>query len=185
MTSVLVVDDSELTHALVRRALESAGFRTVHALSAEEALALLPGTPVDVMVVDIVLPGIDGIQFAEAVRTRSDVDSQLPVVFYSAHANGEALRRRVAAVQPATLVAKDGNIQDLIEAVTNVIDAHAAVRTAKPPVAVILHVGKGLVATSLQRDGRELYELRRGPVVLLEAPTLEELLVRADEAGLT
>ena len=162
MTSVLVVDDSELTHALVRRALKSGGFTTVHAMSAADALRVLPDTPVGAMVVDIVMPGIDGIEFAETVRSRSDVDSSLPVVFYSAHTDGADLGRRISAVQPATLVAKDGNVRDLVEAVASVIHAHAAARAAKPPAAIILHVGKGLVAISLQRNGRTVYELRRG-----------------------
>jgi CheY-like chemotaxis protein len=181
--TVLVVDDSELTHALLRRALENGGYDTVHAANADEALRLIEQEPVDAMVVDIVMPNIDGIQLVQLVRSRRDVDRSMPVVFYSAHID-HAERQRIAGMQPATIVAKDGNVQDLVEAVTNVISAHASAALAATPAAVILHVGKGLVALRLQRDGKTVFELRRGSEVLLEAPTVEELMQHARSAGL-
>lgn len=184
MSTVLVVDDSELTHALVRRALEPRGFVTVHADNADEALGLLGREHVDAMIVDIVMPNIDGIQFTQLVRSRQDVDQSLPVVFYSAHIDETAARRRISSMQPASLVAKDGNVQNLVEAVTNVIAAHASAARAPTPAAVILHMGKGLVAIRLQRAGQTVFELRRGTEVLLEAPTIEELMQGARKAGL-
>jgi CheY-like chemotaxis protein len=183
---VLVVDDSELTHALLRSTFERAGHATVHAANADEGLRLLQSERVDAMVTDIVMPNIDGIQLVQLARSRPEVDSSLPVVFYSAHIDGATnARRRIAAMQPATVVAKDGNVQDLVEAVTNVITAHAAVKNVTPPASVILHIGKGLVAVSVQRDGQTVYELRRGEQVLLEASTIEDLTSRARSAGLT
>ena len=184
MSVVLVVDDSELTHALVRSSFERAGLSTLHAASADEALRLLPSERIDAMVTDIVMPDVDGIQLVQLARSRPDVDSSLPVVFYSAHVDVTNAKRRIAEMQPATLVAKDGNVQDLVEAVTSVINAHAAVKNASQPAAVILHIGKGLVAISVQRQGQTSYELRRGEQVLLEAPTIEELTRRARAAGL-
>jgi CheY-like chemotaxis protein len=182
MSTVLVVDDSELTHALVRSALEHAGHQTIHALNADEALRLLDDTSVDAIVVDIVMPNIDGIQLIQLIRARRDANRSMPVVFYSAHID-PGLRARIASIQPATIVAKDGNVHDLVEAVTNVIRGHASVAAATP-AAVILHVGKGLVALRLQRAGDTIFELRRGTEVLLEASTVEELMQHARAAGL-
>jgi CheY-like chemotaxis protein len=184
VSTVLVVDDSELTHALVRRALGASGFTTVHATNADEALALLGREHVEAMIVDIVMPNIDGIQFTQLVRSRDDVDKALPVVFYSAHIEQTDARRRISSMQPATLVAKDGNVQDLVEAVSNVITAHNLAARAAAPAAVILHVGKGLVAMRLQREGQTVFELRRGTEILLEAPTIEALMQDARTAGL-
>lgn len=183
MSTVLVVDDSELTHALVRRVLQHSGFGTVHAASADDALRLLGRTRVDAMIVDIAMPNIDGIQFTQLVRSRHDVDKTLPVVFYSAHVDKPEARRRISAMQPATLVAKDGNVQDLVEAVTNVITAHTAAARAPTRATVILHMGKGLVAMQLQRQGETVFELRRGTEVLLTAPTIEQLMRDARAAG--
>jgi CheY-like chemotaxis protein len=181
---VLVVDDSELTHALLESTFDRAGVGTVHAAGADEALRLLASQPIDAMVIDIVMPEIDGIQLVQLARSQPGVAHTLPVVFYSAHVDAST-RGRIAALQPASLVAKDGHVQDLVEAVTNLITAHASVRSAKPPAAVILHMGKGLVAISIHEHGETTYELRRGEQVLLEASTIEELAGRARSAGLT
>ena len=185
MNTVLVVDDSELTHALVRRAFDAGTYRTLHARDSGEALDLLADHEVDALVVDIVMPNIDGIQLVQLLRSRRNGSGSTPVVFYSAHADELESRRRIADVQPATVVAKDGNIRDLVDAVANLISAHST--AVKPPAraSVILHIGKGLVAVQLHRDGQTVYELRRGTEVLLEAATVEELMKRAQDAGLT
>jgi DNA-binding NarL/FixJ family response regulator len=183
VSTVLVVDDSELTHALVRRALGQSGLTTVHAEDSDTALQLLADNPIEAVVVDIVMPDVDGIQLIQLARSHPDVDSSVPVVFYSAHVDQEA-RQRIAKLQPATIVAKDGNVQDLVEAVTNLINGHASAADAPAPAAVILHIGKGLVAIRLQKLGRSVYELRRGSEVLLEAATIDDLMQDARTAGL-
>lgn len=185
MSSVLVVDDSELTHALVRRALDDRGYTVIHARDSDEALQILAGQDVDAVVVDVVMPKIDGIQLVQLLRSRPDVGADMPVVFYTAHIDQAHTRRRIARMQPATVVEKDGHVKDLVEAVTNLIDAHAAARSSTPPAAVIQHVGKGLVAIGLEQDDATVYELRRGATVLLQAPTMEQLLRDAKTAGLT
>jgi CheY-like chemotaxis protein len=184
VNTVLVVDDSELTHALVKRAFESSGYRTLHARDSAEALDLLAAQEVDALVVDIVMPNIDGVQLVQLLRSRRSADNSVPVVFYSAHADEQESRRRISEVQPATVVAKDGNVKDLVDAVANLISAHQAAAKAPAPASVILHIGKGLVAIQLHRQGQTIYELRRGTDVVLEAPTIEELMKRAQAAGL-
>jgi CheY-like chemotaxis protein len=182
---VLVVDDSELTHALLRSTFQRAGLATVHAADADEALRLLGSQRIDAMVTDIVMPDVDGIQLVQLARSRTDVDHALPVVFYSAHIDDATnARQRISRLQPATIVAKDGNVRDLLEAVTSLIEAHAAVKKATLPAAVILHIGRGLVAVSVQRRGTTIYELRRGEQILFEAPTIEALTSQARSAGL-
>ena len=107
-------------------------------------------------------------------------------MFYSAHIDDATdTRQRIDRLQPATVVAKDGNVQELVEAVTSVITAHASVKNATSRAAVILHVGKGLVAVGVERQGRTIYELRRGEQVLLEASTIDDLVSQARAAGLT
>ena len=184
MHTVLVVDDSELTHALVKRAFEARTYRTIHARGSAEALDLLASHEVDALVVDIVMPSIDGIQLIQLLRSRGSAHNAKPVVFYSAHADEKESRRRISEVQPATVVAKDGNVKDLVDAVGNLIQAHASAAQAPARASVILHIGKGLVAVQLHRDGQTIYELRRGADVLLDARTVEELMKRAQAAGL-
>ena len=184
MSRVLVVDDSEITHALVRTALTRAGHVTVHADSGAEAMDLVPAEPPDAMVIDIAMPGMDGIQLAQLLRSGPYVDRSLPVVFYSAHLNETNVRARVAGIQSATFVAKDGNVRELVHALGNLISVHEADKAARAPASTIVQVGNGLVATSVAKDGLTVFELRNGTTVLLEAASMEQLMTRAQAAGL-
>jgi len=59
---VLIVDDNEVFRRPLQRALEAAGFEVVAVPSAEDALEVLEGSPVDVLLTDHRLPGMDGVQ---------------------------------------------------------------------------------------------------------------------------
>ncbi|KHK03060.1 response regulator [Desulfovibrio sp. TomC] len=62
---VLVLDDEELLRESLSLFLENEGFIVFQAVSAENALALLPGLSCQAVVVDIRLPGLSGLQFIE------------------------------------------------------------------------------------------------------------------------
>jgi two-component system, chemotaxis family, chemotaxis protein CheY len=73
MTSVLVVDDSRATRAILRRMLEADGCRVREAGDGLEALAALEADPsVDVALVDWNMPNLDGLGLVRAVRARAD-----------------------------------------------------------------------------------------------------------------
>jgi DNA-binding response OmpR family regulator len=79
-THVLVVDDEALLRRSLAFNLEQAGYRTSSAANAEDALALARRDPPDLVLLDIGLPGMDGL---EALRYfRSDVGS--PVILVTA-----------------------------------------------------------------------------------------------------
>lgn len=65
---VLIVEDNERNLKLVRDLLEVKGYRVVTATSAEEALPLAQRDPPDLVVMDIGLPGMDGIAALGALR---------------------------------------------------------------------------------------------------------------------
>lgn len=70
MKHVLVVDDEPFVRAAVRRVLEASGAQVEEAVDAPSALARLAGQPVDVVIVDIIMPGMDGVQFIRSLRER-------------------------------------------------------------------------------------------------------------------
>ncbi|HEY0259766.1 MAG TPA: response regulator [Lacisediminihabitans sp.] len=65
----LVVEDSDDQARLLRHYLERDGFDVVVAASAEEALALLPRVSPMLAIVDLLLPGMSGTEFAARLRT--------------------------------------------------------------------------------------------------------------------
>jgi len=79
-THVLVVDDEALLRRSLAFNLEQAGYRTSSAANAEDALALARRDPPDLVLLDIGLPGMDGL---EALRFfRADVSA--PVILVTA-----------------------------------------------------------------------------------------------------
>jgi PAS domain S-box-containing protein len=84
----LVVEDDDQAADLVRILLEAEGFAIVRASSAEEALELAPKQGLDLITLDIQLPGIDGWELLAAVRQDSTLRS-VPVVIISGEAQGQ------------------------------------------------------------------------------------------------
>ena len=70
MKSVLVVDDDPSIRALIRLYLESAGYAVIEAGDGKRAMAALDGQPVDLVILDIFMPEMDGLEVLQALRER-------------------------------------------------------------------------------------------------------------------
>ena len=81
--TILVVEDEPAIQELISAALQHAGHRVMRAYSSEEAVPLVNDTLPDVVLLDWMLPGMSGIQFAQ--RLRSDERTQnLPIIMLTA-----------------------------------------------------------------------------------------------------
>ncbi|HSP15709.1 MAG TPA: sigma-54 dependent transcriptional regulator [Thermoanaerobaculia bacterium] len=78
---ILIVDDEEVLRDVLEVVLRREGFDVVLASSGEEALNLLDGEEVDLVILDIMLPGISGIDTLRAIRISNP---QLPVIIITA-----------------------------------------------------------------------------------------------------
>jgi CheY-like chemotaxis protein len=81
-----------LTKAVLRRA----GYRTLEARSAEEALEQIEGCTPDLMLMDIQLPGQDGLSLTRQLRGTARLSS-VPIIALSAHAMHESQAEALAA----------------------------------------------------------------------------------------
>jgi DNA-binding response OmpR family regulator len=79
-TRILSVEDDERIRTAVRLALEDEGWTVDEAENGEEALAKFAQAPTDVVLIDIMLPDIDGFEVCRAIRRTSDV----PIVMVTA-----------------------------------------------------------------------------------------------------
>lgn len=73
MVKIAVIEDDMSIRTLISFYLTDAGFDVNEFKSASEALEILPNKPVDLIISDIMLPGIDGYIFCEEVRQFSNV----------------------------------------------------------------------------------------------------------------
>jgi len=80
MTTVLVVDDEPTIRDIVVRYLERDGFATLEAADGNRARELLMTERPDLVVLDLMLPGVDGLELCRWIRT----SSQLPVIMLTA-----------------------------------------------------------------------------------------------------
>jgi excisionase family DNA binding protein len=85
---VLVVDDDARLREYLRVNLEMEGYEVVEAGSAEEGLAALEEEPPDLILLDVMMPGVDGWQMLSRVRERHGIAS-IPVIMFSGKVDGE------------------------------------------------------------------------------------------------
>lgn len=83
---ILLVDDDVLLRRSLSFSLEQAGYRTTTAANAEDALDMIRITPPDLILLDIGLPGMDGLDalrsFQQMVQTYHQID--IPIIFLTA-----------------------------------------------------------------------------------------------------
>lgn len=125
--TALVVDDSLSARMMVKRMLESAGFRAVLAEDGREALERLAGGGIDVLVTDVEMPRMDGFALVRRLREQQATRT-LPVVIVSSLQAEKEHKQGRAAGADAFLVKSDLNrklLEDTIRKVMEKTDAEA------------------------------------------------------------
>jgi adenylate cyclase len=89
--TILAVDDQPANLRLLDAVLSPRGYRVVSASSGDQALELLPSAGADLVLLDIVMPGIDGYEVCRRIRSAPET-AFLPVVMITASGNQEKTR---------------------------------------------------------------------------------------------
>jgi len=93
---ILIVDDHEDNIELLRARLEAWKYRTECAMDGAEALRMIEASPPDLILLDVMMPIMDGKTF----RVQQQIDpslNQIPVVVLSAHADAKAAAAEMKA----------------------------------------------------------------------------------------
>ncbi len=104
MTKILVVDDEEMILESTMMMLTRTGYETVGAASAEEGLRILESSQIDLILSDVKLPGMDGLEFREKVPKQK-------FLFMSGYLTDEQMRK----IGEGALIPKPFHCPDLIE----------------------------------------------------------------------
>jgi len=99
---VLVFEDEPMAQRLLRTMLEPAGFRVTAVENGAAALEIVENDPPDLLVCDIFVPGIDGVQLI--TRLRREYGYKAPILVVTAHAEEKYRRATLAAGADAFLV---------------------------------------------------------------------------------
>jgi DNA-binding response OmpR family regulator len=81
MFKILVVEDDRELNQAVCSYLTQNGYETMGCFNANEAYGAMYGNPYDLIISDIMMPGIDGYKFAETVR---GLNQDIPIIFMTA-----------------------------------------------------------------------------------------------------
>ena len=84
MAKILVVEDDPAVRDVVEHALSREGMETATVENGEEALERLRGEPFDLVVLDVMLPGVDGISVCRELRADGGENGDIPVVMLTA-----------------------------------------------------------------------------------------------------
>ena len=144
VSTVLVVDDEPAVRDVVVRYLEQAGYRTLQAADGNGARTILERESPSLVILDLMLPGIDGLSLCRWIRARSE----LPVIMITALAE-EANRLTGLEVGADDYMTKPFSPRELVARVKAVLR-----RASRPqPVAERIAVGD-LVIDAGRREAR-------------------------------
>jgi len=94
--SILIVDDEPMTRNLLRLMLERAGFEISEAEDGLKALLTVAENPPDVLLLDVMMPNMDGLTVCEKLRAQAET-AVLPIILLSARTSPEAIREGMQA----------------------------------------------------------------------------------------
>ena len=116
---VLVVDDEKQVRNFVCTYLKRSGFESVPSSSGEDALSLLETLTVDLILIDVVMPGLDGFDTVQVLRSRPE-QAQMPVLFMSGlpEKNRVLFAGQMGAVD---FLPKPLNLKSLLEKITAIL----------------------------------------------------------------
>jgi DNA-binding response OmpR family regulator len=78
-TTILIVDDDPTTCTLTTTVLEREGYRTRFCTSGKDAIELVASTPISLVLLDVVMPGMDGFEVCARLRAM-EAGKKLPII---------------------------------------------------------------------------------------------------------
>ncbi|MCB2096449.1 MAG: response regulator [Parvularculaceae bacterium] len=118
---VLIVDDVVINRQVARLFIKPFGAKVLEAMSGEEALALLSSETVDIVLLDIQMPGIDGCETARRIRAMTSPNARAAIVALTAGA-GDGERERCLEAGMDAFAAKPLDVRGLVSAIAAALD---------------------------------------------------------------
>jgi DNA-binding response OmpR family regulator len=118
---ILIIDDSKLSREMTKMTIEQAGFIVDGAGDAGEAMEKLQAQQYDLVILDLILPGVDGFTFLEMMRN-SEAFKNIPVMVLSSRDSKEE-KERVRHYGITTYMVKHlAHPADVVKTIKMIID---------------------------------------------------------------
>jgi two-component system, cell cycle response regulator DivK len=120
MSTVLIVEDNEKNMKLARDVLQAKGYQTLEALTGEEGVKLAKERKPDLVLMDIQLPGISGIEAFKQIRGNAATKA-IPVVALTASVTPTD-RSAITAAGFDAFLGKQINLKEFLETVKRLVE---------------------------------------------------------------
>ena len=120
MSTVLIVEDNEKNMKLARDVLQAKGYATLEAVTGEEGVRLAKEKKPDLVLMDIQLPGMDGIAAFKQIRADAHT-ARIPVVALTASVTPTD-RSAIAAAGFDAFLGKPINLKEFLETVKRLVE---------------------------------------------------------------
>src|SRR5580692_11521027 len=185
-STIFIVDDEKNIRRTVRMVLEGEGFNVEEASSGEEALARLPEVAADVLLLDVQLPGISGLDTIERIAKLKNQETQPTIIVISGHATlADAVRATKAGAYD--LIEKPLDRERLMVALRNALERRAMAREVQGLRALADErsemVGRSQAMSALQAQIAKVAPTRTRVLITGESGTGKELVARAIHRG--
>lgn len=117
MKKILLVDDESSIQIVYREEFEDDGYQVLSALNGEEALEIFQNEKPDIVILDIQMPGMNGI---EVLRQMKMQRPDIPVILSSAY---QDFKRDISTWASEEYIVKSGNLDGLKQAVKRLLSA--------------------------------------------------------------
>ncbi len=117
--SILIIEDDETIRAALKRMFEGEGYRVLAAADGTQLSSVLDDSAVDLIILDVGLPWINGFELAEMMKAHEDL-CEIPLVFLSAR-TGDADIKRGFAVGADDYIKKPFDIEKVKRTVNTLI----------------------------------------------------------------
>jgi len=118
---ILVVDDEKIILKVIESRLKSAGYVVVTANDGEEGLAKAKAEQPDLVILDIMMPKMDGTQMREAMRA-NERTRKIPVIFLTAILNKKEAELTGHKIGEDLILAKPFDGQELLATIKSIVD---------------------------------------------------------------
>lgn len=194
---LLVVEDNQVNQLVAQGLLEAAGHRVTIAANGPDALALVEQNRFDVVLMDLQMPGMDGMETTRRIRALDGPASQLPIIALSANVLDDDIARAEAAGMSGH-IAKPVDPNRLLAVLATVLGEEPSISTPVPALSetqqfavgddVLLIDGSGThVASRLQALGLRIFPVRdieAATTMGLHRPFAGIILVKPDPGTL-
>jgi len=210
MITVLVVDDDPRIQSALKSLLELEGYRPLAALSGEDAVETAAREEIDLVLLDVLLPKMDGLATLAALKRH---DPALPVIMISAQGTIETAVRAVRegardflekplgadrlliaienALESSRLAAENRSLRERLRAPAGLLGESASMRSVREAIAKVAPTHSRVLLTGESGTGKELAARAvhagspraRGPFVTLNCAAVPSELIESDLFG--